>query len=422
VAPKYTRRTVITRVRPSDEAAALLDATIEEYKAGCQLATDLAWPDSTTRDDVHSLAYHTLREETDLLSMHAAQAIDQAAEAIAACNTLDEDGYATSKPTFTADTILYNDKTMQVFSDETVALSTIGDRVRVPLALPADPDGYQHQYLNADEWDLVRSSLTKTATGAYDLHLGFRREPTDVEADAMKHHTDETATENGTVLGVAVGTENIAATSTGRFFSAGDLDHWQREYDERRESMQRRGTRWAHRNMKRVDRKERGRFKSRLHEVANALVREALANDCTHIVFERLVNIRARFVSDAWLRWGGIFRALHDYVAYKAVTAGITVRWVKPRSPWTTVRECSRSDCGCAQPGNRPESPDHPMFHCVKCGYEVHRDYNMSKTIAVKYAKKLRRLHKTSGGGGPVSVPLNSGALTVEGPGTVVPG
>lgn len=38
----YIRRTAITRTSPSEEAAALLDATIAEYKDGCQIATDMA--------------------------------------------------------------------------------------------------------------------------------------------------------------------------------------------------------------------------------------------------------------------------------------------------------------------------------------------------------------------------------------------
>jgi putative transposase len=87
-------------------------------------------------------------------------------------------------------------------------------------------------------------------------------------------------------------------------------------------------------------------------------------------------------------------------------------------NPEYTSQQCSRTDCGCTLEENR----DDESFECLKCGYEVHADYNAAKNVAVKYAKKLRRSHTSSGGGAPVDVPLNSGVLTVEGPATVVVG
>jgi putative transposase len=91
-------------------------------------------------------------------------------------------------------------------------------------------------------------------------------------------------------------------------------------------------------------------------------------------------------------------------------------------NPKNTSRQCSRTDCGFTHPDNRPCTDGQDEFCCLKCGYEVHADYNAAKNIAVKYAKKLHRLHTSSDGGAPVDVPLNSGLLTIEGPAAVVVG
>ena len=407
---EYVRRTGITRALPSEEDATLIDATIAEYKDGCQIATDMAWPDTSSKSDVQPLAYDTVREETNLTSQHAILATHQAAEAITGCQEHDAKGRKTSKPTFTADTVTYDSRTMTLFDDGTVSLSTVENRVRIPLALPEDEDGYQHQFIENDDWELTESTLTRR-DGSYYIHLGFRRFATEAERKAKKDHAEDTTAEDGTVLGVDLGVANLAVTSTGTFIGGDELTHWQREYEKRRASMQQVGTRWAHRDMQRVGRKEKTRFTILLHEAANAIVADAKANGCTHIAFEDLSDIRDRL---PWATWQHLwaFRKVYEFVSYRAVSEGISVRQVNPRN---TSRQCSRTDCRFTHPNNRPQTDGQDEFCCQKCGYEVHADYNAAKNIAVKYAKRLHRLHKSSGGGAPVDVPLNSGLLTVEG-------
>jgi len=379
---------------------------------------------------VQPLAYDTVREETNLTSQHAILATHQAAEAITGCQEHDAKGRKTSKPTFTADTVTYDSRTMTLFDDGTVSLSTVENRVRIPLALPEDEDGYQHQFIENDDWELTESTLTRR-DGSYYIHLGFRRFATEAEREARRDHAEDTTTEDGTVLGVDLGVANLAVTSTGTFIRGDELTHWQREYEKRRASMQQVGTRWAHRDMQRVGRKGETRFTILLHEAANAIVADAKANGCTHIAFEDLSDIRDRL---PWATWQHLwaFRKVYEFVSYKAVSEGISVRQVNPRN---TSRQCSRTDCGFTHPNNRPQTDGQDEFCCQKCGYEVHADYNAvvrlrltgskreafaaAKNIAVKYAKRLHRLHKSSGGGAPVDVPLNSGLLTVEGPADV---
>jgi putative transposase len=411
---EYIRRTVITSALPTEEAAALIDATIAGYKEGCQIAADMAWPDTKAKSDVQPLAYDTIREETNLTSQHAILATHQAAEAITGCHEHDANGRKTSKPTFTADTVTYDSRTMTLFDDGTISLSTVENRVRIALSLPEDEDGYQHRFIDSDDWELTESTLSRR-DGSYYIHLGFRRFATEAEREAQKEHNEDTTTEDGTVLGVDLGVANLAVTSTGVFISGDELTHWQHEYEQRRASMQQTGTRWAHVDMQRVGRKEEGRFMVMLHEASNALVDEADANDCTHIAFEKLDGIRDRLPWATWQhRWA--FRKLFEFVSYKAVARGISVRQVNPRY---TSQQCSHTDCGFTHEDNRPNTDGQDEFCCLKCGYEVHADYNAAKNIAVKYAKNLHRLHTSSDGGVSVDIPLNSGLLTVEGPADV---
>jgi len=77
---------------------------------------------------------------------------------------------------------------MTLFDEGMVSLTTTADRIRCPLALPGDEDGYQQQYLNADEWTVTESTLTAD-DGEYHLHMGVCRPKTGDERDAAEDGT-----------------------------------------------------------------------------------------------------------------------------------------------------------------------------------------------------------------------------------------
>lgn len=235
--------------------------------------------------------------------------------------------------------------------------------------------------MNDERWELTESTLT-ARDSAYSLHMGFRRFRT-----RQEHETEDETAEDGMVLGVDLGVNTLAVTSTVMFVSGGELTHWHSEYEIRRGSLQQTETRWAHENIQIVGRKEGGRFTILLHEASNAILREVRENGCTHIAFEGLTDIRERLPNATWHhRWA--FRKLFAFVSYKAVEDGITVKQVNPQY---TSRKCSHTDCGFTHEENR----DGSSFECLKCGYAL----NAAKNIAVKYVKKLRRLHTSADGG-----------------------
>jgi len=222
---------------------------------------------------------------------------------------------------------------------------------------------------------------------------------------SMQKETDETSesdAEHRTVLGVDLGVNNLAVTSTGTFWSGDEFNHWRREYEKRRSDLQQCGSRYAHENIQSVGRKETGRFEIYLHSVANELLDEAIKNDCSHIVFEDLTHIRDEIPNATWQHvWA--FRRLYEYAEYKAVEQGIEVVQVDPRN---TSNRCST--CGFTHDDNRQQE----SFECQQCGYENHADYNAAKNVGLQY---LRRRQSAGDGGAPVDVRLNRGTLNVSG-------
>ncbi|GAD53414.1 transposase [Halarchaeum acidiphilum MH1-52-1] len=159
---------------------------------------------------------------------------------------------------------------MTLFGDDTVSLSTTESRVRCSLALPDADDGYQRQYLDSDTWSVTESTLT-ARDDDYFLHIGFRRH---------KNDTERNTAEDGTVLGVDLGIETLAVTSTAYFFSGRELTHGLREFEKVRAGLQQTGTRSAHRTLDQSSGRELRYVRDVLHRASNAIVDEALRYEC----------------------------------------------------------------------------------------------------------------------------------------------
>jgi IS605 OrfB family transposase len=393
VATEYRYRTAITRLDVPEDQQPLLEATITEWKRGCQIATDLAWDHCHEKRAVQSCAYETVRAETNLGSQHTVLATHHAADAISGCVERAARGKTTSKPQFTAPTIPYDQRSMTLFDDGTVSLATVESRVRCPLVLPEDDDGYQWQYLRDGTWEMTESTLT-VEDGTYLLHIGFRQPKTDTER--------EDAAEDGTVLGVDLGVENIAVTSTARFFPGGSVTHRLRSFENTRRSLQQTGTRSAHRTIQEASGRQKRYLRDVVHCIANGILTEALRYGCDTIVFEDLDHIRTR--TDG--TWGHVwaFRTLTEFVEYKAESADISVETVSASS---TSKQCA--ECGHTDDRNRP-TRDH--FACQCCGAEANADYNAAKNIGLRYVRRGQQSSRRTGDG---QLALMSGTVTPNG-------
>lgn len=388
----YHRRTLITRLAlRSDEDEQLLLDTINEWLDGCNLASSLAWNECHTKSDVRKLAKNRIKQDTELGDQHATLACHEVSGAIKSCIERRKKGKKANLPGFTSRSMTFDRRTLTVFpGQEKITLTTLGDhsRIHADLCLPESEDGYQYEYLDSEEWEYTESTL-HSRDGEWYIHLGYRTPKEDTES----------ATENGTVLGVDLGVNQIAVTSTARFFGAAELNHYRREFEKTRGRLQQTGTQSAHRTIESLSGREERYVKHVLHSVANGIVEEALHHDCDGIIFEELEGIRDAVPKAAWhSEWA--FRKLKDFVAYKAKYEGL---FVDTTSPQNTSKRCNH--CGFTHDQNRRAG----QFECQSCGKSNHADYNAAKNVAELY---LRRGHQPSGRRSGSQYALKSGART----------
>jgi IS605 OrfB family transposase len=392
------RRTVPVKLDVSDSDAGLLHETIDEFRWAANYVVNAAFDGEyalTSKRKLHNRTYGQVREETRLHSNLVQAARSRAAESLKSVVAKWKCGKNASRPYFSSSFLEY-DKRSATFNADHATLSTVEGRVTAEYVLPDESRDTPHaEYLFGDEYETTGATLHyRPVEDTFYLHVRTKADVGDSEPP-----------ENGTVLGVDLGVENIAVTSTGVFWSGDELNHWHREYEKRRASMQQCGTRYAHEAMQRVGRKETGRFKQMLHRIANGIVREAREDGCSVIAFEDLTDIRDQMPGAKRLHvWA--FRRLFDYVTYKAEPFGIDTEQVNPAY---TSQRCSRIGCGFTVDANRPSQD---TFECQSCGYEAHADYNAAKNIGLKY---LRRSHTSSDGGAVVGLRLNTGMLNASG-------
>ncbi|QLG47831.1 RNA-guided endonuclease InsQ/TnpB family protein [Natrinema halophilum] len=391
------RRTVPVALDVDSDDAVLLEDTVNTFLWSAQYVVDHAFKGeyvTTSKTTLDDETYDEVREKTDGFNGGLVQAArNKAAEACKSVVARWKNGKKASKPTFTSPHVVY-DKRTATFHDEYVSLATTDGRIEADYVLPdEDSDTPHSEYLFSDEYETTGAEL-HYRDGSWVLHIHCKKEG---ESDTSEKATPE----NGTVLGVDLGVNNLAVASTGTFWTGDEFDHWRQEYEKRRGSLQQCGTHWAHENIQAVGRKEEGRFKLMLHRISNELVAEARENECTVIAFEDLTDIRERTGASWGHKWA--FDRLYEYVEYKAAEHGIKVEQVDPEN---TSRRCSH--CGFTHPDNR----DGEGFECLKCEYENHADYNAAKNIGLRY---LRRRQNAGDGGVPLGVRLNSGMMNVNG-------
>jgi IS605 OrfB family transposase len=405
------RRTAPVKLDVPDQRREDFHESAKQFLYCANRAAEFCWDSTDYRECVtanntaRDALYDNLRAETDLTANLVQEAIRRAVQAVKGCAERWKQGKRVSQPEFTSWSMVY-DKRSATFYRNKVSLSTVNGRVECDFELPSDSPTPYEQYVLSGDFEFRASTLQyDKATDEFYFHITTRKY--DTEDDGGTDTEVSADTEHQTVLGIDLGVNSLAVSSTGRFWNGDDYDHWCREFEKRRGEMQQRGTQAAHNALLRLGKREEAWRKQYLHTVANEIVTEALKHECDVIVFEDLTDIRERLPQAKWHHiWA--FRRLVEYVGYKAPEQGVSVEQVEPNH---TSQRCSRTDCGFTHEDNR----DGEQFCCLKCGYEVNADYNAAKNVGIRYARKqkrrLRSSPKSAGGDAPVDVRLNGGML-----------
>jgi len=408
------RRTAPVKLVVPDERHDDLHESSRQFLHCANRAAEFCWSNDfytecvTANTTVRDALYDELRDETDLTANLVQEAIRRGVQAVKGCVERWKNGKRVSQPEFTSWSMLY-DKRSATFYRNKVSLSTVNGRVECDFELPSDSPTPYERYVLSEEFEFRASTLQYDAVDdEFYFHITTRKY--DSEGDDGEDAEVSEDTERQTVLGIDLGVNSLAVSSTGRFWQGDDYDHWIQEFEKRRGEMQQRGTQAAHNALLRLGKREEAWRKQYIHTVANEVVTEAVEHDCDVIVFEDLTDIRERLPQAKWHHvWA--FRRLFEYVSYKAPERGVSMEQVESNH---TSQRCSRTDCGFTHDNNRHRE----QFWCQKCGYEVNADYNAAKNIGLRYARKrthrLRSSPTSKSGDAPVNVRINGGTLNGE--------
>jgi putative transposase len=304
---------------------------------------------------LHNFAYSRVRAETALGSQMVCNAIFSVCKAYRVQSALGRIKKGEPLPPIRFDRAsVHYDKRTYTLKGDSVSLYTLAGRITVPMRLGE----HQRRILQSGE---PREAELVFRKGRWFFHLV-------VEAGDPEPFT------SGEVMGVDVGENTLAATSTGKVLGGESLRHRRDRYLALRGRLQSNGSQSARQKLRQVSGKERRRVKHINHETSKAIVAEAIQQRVGRIAMEDLTHIRARIKAGRRMRgrlhrWA--FRQLQVFVEYKARAAGIEVLYLDPAY---TSLTCS----GCAGLGERLRH----RFLCKQCGLRAHADLNASRNLA----------------------------------------
>lgn len=349
-------RTASIRLDVTAEQAAALSAVRSAYADACnRLVPVVREARCWNRVGLHQRSYTMLREATPLGSQLCCNAIFSVCKAYKAQKELGRIRQDEPVPAIRFDRAsVHYDKRTYSLKGNAVSLNSLDGRIVVAMR----PGEHQRRILEGGQ---PREAELVFRDGKWFFNLVV--ESGDVEPVA-----------SGPVMGVDVGENNLAATSTGKVWGGEEL----REKRDRdlalRRRLQSNGSQSARQKLRQVSGKEKRRVRHVNHETSKAIVAEAVKAGVAKITMEDLTHIRARIKARKRMRgrlhrWA--FRQLQRFVAYKARAAGIEVEYVDPAYSSQTC-----SDCGAL--GRRVKH----RFVCDQCGLRAHADCNAGRNLA----------------------------------------
>jgi IS605 OrfB family transposase len=351
------KRTISVKLLHTAEQAQAFGDLAETFSDSCNHIVPLVQENRCfNRVALHHLAYYSVRETfPDLGSQMVCKAVHRVTDAYKTLqsNKRIKKGEPIPLIQFSPKSVHFDKRTYSI-KDDSLSLFTMGGRVKVPFIM----GDHQRNLFNqgsATEAELI----CKKGQWFFNLVLDI---------------PDVDSATGDKVMGVDVGENVIAATSSGRVFDGGKLRHDRDKYLSHRRRLQSNGSQSAKQRLRGISGKERRHVTHVNHYISKAVVQEAVACGVSEVRLEDLTHIRDRIkvgkrVRARLHRWA--WRQLQDFVAYKAQAMGITVNYVNPAY---TSQTCSV----CHELGKRVKH----RFTCPQCGHVAHSDTNGARNIA----------------------------------------
>lgn len=350
----YMKRTVSLKLITTPEQADALRSMQQAFAEACNLIVPSAiehrcW----NRVALHHLTYYSIRAVSPLGSQMVCNAIKAVCDAFRALKVKRSEAVPTI--TFKPSGSVHYDKRTYSLTAAGVSLFTMSGRVHVPTQIS----------------DFQRAYLIKGVTKEAELIYRRKQWYLNLVLDLPDHTPIDP---NGRVLGVDMGENVLATTSTGKLFGGGQLRHQRDCHLALRRRLQSNGSQSAKQRLSALSGREQRHARQINHEVSKSIVQEAVAIGASAVAMESLTNIRKRIrarkrVRTRLHRWA--FAELQSFIAYKAEAVGMTVQYVNPAY---TSQDCSV----CGQRGTRNKH----RFSCQTCGIWAHSDVNASRNLA----------------------------------------
>ncbi|SFU95092.1 RNA-guided endonuclease InsQ/TnpB family protein [Alicyclobacillus macrosporangiidus] len=350
-------------LKPTTKQEEILLRTLVEHTACFNAVCAVGWQKRCKNGvTLHHETYRTLRvEHPDLPAQLLIAARVRATEAVKSALNRLKKGSKTSCPHGNLVPIRYDARTYTFHPNASVvSLSTVASRQSVEFARNPHADRLLAQATGFDSADLVYRK------GRFWLHL-------------VVTIPDASFSPTGNVVGVDMGLNHPAVTSTANFLGEKRWKEIDRRYFRLKRALQAKGTRSAKRHLRRLSGKVH-RFRRDCDHVLSRRIVDSVEPG-TVIVVENLNHIRTRVKQrgresrrrlHSWT-----FAQLRSFLKYKAVEKGCVVVGIDPRH---TSQMCSC--CGYVHRSNRRTQS---RFLCRNCGFELNADLNAARNIARKY-------------------------------------
>lgn len=342
------KRTIQIKLKLSESQNKALHELQAMFSDACNQAAQIAVDKKeTNRVRLHHLCYYELKKQFPFLgSQMCCNAIAKTSQALKALKK--------PRPVlFKRECSVHFDKRTYSLKKGILSVFTLQGRIRIPLEVSPFHQSFLDRGI-LKEAELVRRGNRWFFHFVLDL-------------------PDPPAIVTGEAMGVDLGENFLAATSTGKLFGGGALRADRDQFLAVRKRLQSNGSQSAKQQLRYISGREKRHVKYVNHCVAKQIVQEAQRNGCKAIILEDLTNIREQIrvgakVRSRLHRWS--FDELRQFVEYKAAAQGIQVMYVNPAY---TSKTCS---C-CLSLGNR----DRHRFSCSNCGSLQHSDLNASRNI-----------------------------------------
>lgn len=344
-------RTICCKLDINQEEHEALCETSRKFAESCNYILRIAQEEKTSNAiQLHKLCYSKIRKEFGLSANLAVRAIRR----VASCLTNLKAKRRAPKE-FKPKSIDYDARIFSYWEEkEKASLTTTKGRMRIPLLLGS----YQRAALKGKT---PTAATVIQKGGAWYIHMVIEFAPFPCEGNA--------------VMGIDLGINNIAATSTELLIEGKSRIAFKQKRAKIRASLQSKGKRTATKVLKKLSDYEYRRIRHENHVLSKQLVKEAKRHNCGIIRMEQLKGIRSK--TKTWNKHlnrivaGWSFYQLQQFITYKAAACGMLVELV---NPMYTSQTCHL----CLQLGSR----DGEQFNCLTCGKQ-HADVNASHVVAL---------------------------------------